>query len=185
MIELSLAGKTAFITGSSQGIGASIARIFASAGADVVVATRTESAGRAVVDGIVAVGGNAVLQVVDAGHAEQIAEAIAATVARTGRLDIVVHNAASFAGVIAYFRRKGRSHWWTTVVAQLASFVGLAVTVVLAVKNFDLLTGFQNAIVLSLPGLLAVAFVVGGAYAGWLGRNRPSAYAAITQDARA
>lgn len=98
MIELSLAGKTAFVTGSGQGIGASIARIFASAGADVIVATRTERTGRAVVDEIVAAGGRAVLQVLDVGHADQIDDAIAATVARTGRLDIVVHNAACFAG---------------------------------------------------------------------------------------
>jgi amino acid transporter len=101
-----------------------------------------------------------------------------------GTVGVIALQAITSLAVIAYFRRKGRSHWWTTVVAPLASFVGLAVTVGLAVKNFDLLTGFQNAIVLSLPGLLAVAFIAGGIYAVWLKRNRPSAFAAITQDTR-
>ena len=98
MIELSLAGKTAFITGSGQGIGATIAKIFAAAGASVVIAERNESHGSAVRDEILATGGNAALRVVDVGHADQISDAIAATVARSGRLDIIVHNAASFVG---------------------------------------------------------------------------------------
>lgn len=98
MNELGLAGKTAFITGSGQGIGASIAKVFAAAGADVVIATRTESHGNAVLNDILAAGGKAVLEVVDVGHSDQINDAIAATVARAGRLDIIVHNAASFVG---------------------------------------------------------------------------------------
>jgi 3-oxoacyl-[acyl-carrier protein] reductase len=98
MTELRLAGKTALITGSGQGIGASIAKVFAAAGAEVVIATRTESHGRTVLDEITAAGDKAILQIVDVGHAAQIENAIATTVARFGKLDIVVHNAASFAG---------------------------------------------------------------------------------------
>ncbi|MBM7048407.1 APC family permease [Rhizobium lusitanum] len=99
-----------------------------------------------------------------------------------GTVGVIALQAITSVAVIAYFRRKGRSHWWTTVLAPLASFFGLAATVILAVKNFDLLTGFQNAVVLSLPALLVIAFLAGGAYAGWLKRNRPSAYAAITDE---
>lgn len=98
MTTLSLAGKTAFVTGSGQGIGSSIAKIFAIAGARVVVATRTKSHGDAVLREIEASGGKAILKVLDVGYAEQIDNAISETVAETGRLDIVVHNAASFVG---------------------------------------------------------------------------------------
>lgn len=93
-----LSGKTALITGSGQGIGAAIARVFADEGAQVVIVTRTESHGRATLDAIVGAGGRAALCVTDVGDATQIQRAIAFAVAEYGKLDIVVHNAASFAG---------------------------------------------------------------------------------------
>ena len=47
-----LEGKVAIITGAGQGIGAGIARVFANAGAKVMVATRTASHGEATVEQI-------------------------------------------------------------------------------------------------------------------------------------
>jgi 3-oxoacyl-[acyl-carrier protein] reductase len=93
-----LSGKTALITGSGQGIGAAIARLFADEGAQVVIVTRTDSHGQATLDDIVGAGGQAVLCVTDVGDAQQIERAVAFAVSKYGRLDIVVHNAASFAG---------------------------------------------------------------------------------------
>lgn len=101
-----------------------------------------------------------------------------------GTVGIIALQAITSLAVIAYFHRKGRSHWWTTVAAPLASFVGLALTVALAVGNFDLLTGFGNRFVLLLPCLLVVAFLAGGAYAVWLKANRPSVYASIVDELR-
>ncbi|WP_042778253.1 SDR family NAD(P)-dependent oxidoreductase [Sinorhizobium fredii] len=49
MNTLRLAGKTALITGAGQGIGAAIVALFAAKGANVMVATRTESRGRDVI----------------------------------------------------------------------------------------------------------------------------------------
>jgi 3-oxoacyl-[acyl-carrier protein] reductase len=93
-----LHGKTALITGSGQGIGAGIAKVFAREGARVVVVTRTESHGQAVVADLARAGGQAVLCVADVGVHEQIKRAIAFAISRYGTLDIVVHNAASFVG---------------------------------------------------------------------------------------
>jgi 3-oxoacyl-[acyl-carrier protein] reductase len=88
--------RVAVVTGSGQGIGRAIARRFAAEGAAVVVATRTEAHGQAVVDEIAELGGRATLHTVDVGDAEALAPLIEETVERHGGLDIVVHNAAVF-----------------------------------------------------------------------------------------
>ena len=91
-----LENKVAIVTGSGQGIGEGIAKVFAAAGATVVVATRTASNGQETVDDILAAGHAASLYQVDIGYPETVAALVADTVQRYGRLDIVVHNAAVF-----------------------------------------------------------------------------------------
>ncbi len=93
-----LAGKTAIVTGSGRGIGEGIAKVFAKEGANVVVATRTASSGQATVDDIVGAGGKAILVQTDVKDDAQIKAAIDKTVETYGQLNIMVHNAASFAG---------------------------------------------------------------------------------------
>lgn len=89
--------KVALITGSGQGIGASIAKVFAAEGAQVLVVTRTAAHGERTVSSIKAEGGEATLCVADVGDSAQVEAAINAAVSEYGKLDIVVHNAASFA----------------------------------------------------------------------------------------
>src|SRR5687767_5202905 len=93
-----LDGKVAIITGGGQGIGRGIARVFAAEGAQVLIATRTEKHGRAAVEEITRAGGKAELCVADVGELKDIERAVAATLAAFGRIDIMVHNAASFLG---------------------------------------------------------------------------------------
>jgi 3-oxoacyl-[acyl-carrier protein] reductase len=90
----SLAGKVALITGGGRGIGAAIAQRMAQAGAQVMIANRTASAGEAVAQAIHASGGQAAALGCDIGQQAQATLAVQATVQRWGALDIVVHNAA-------------------------------------------------------------------------------------------
>ena len=91
-----LNGKVAIVTGSGQGIGESIAKVFAKAGASVVVATRTASNGQTTVDDITQAGGKASLYQVDVGTSAACAALITHTMELYGQLDILVHNAAVF-----------------------------------------------------------------------------------------
>ena len=93
-----LQNKVAIVTGSGQGIGAAIARVFAQEGARVVVATRTEKTGRETVEQIKAEGGEAILVGADIGTINAINRVVDKTLETYGQLDIMVHNAASFLG---------------------------------------------------------------------------------------
>lgn len=93
-----LTNKVAMITGAGQGIGAGIARVFAAAGARVMVVNRTPAHGERTVAEIRDAGGTADACAVDIGSVASTDKAIADTVAKWGGIDIMVHNAASFLG---------------------------------------------------------------------------------------
>lgn len=88
-----LIGKVAIVTGSGQGIGEGIAKVFGRAGAAVVVATRTASNGQQTVDDIIEAGGEALLVQCDVGQHEAVDAMVAKTREHYGRVDIGIHNA--------------------------------------------------------------------------------------------
>lgn len=90
-----LEGKTAIITGAAMGMGEATARLFAEAGANVVVADLNEEKGRAAADSIAAdTGARALFVKVDVSDSAQVQAMVAATVAEFGELNIAVNNAA-------------------------------------------------------------------------------------------
>lgn len=95
-----LSGKSALVTGGAQRIGRAIALALAAAGADVTVTYRT-SADEAVetVDAIEQLGRIGHALVCDVRSEESVRSAVAATIGRHGRLDILVNNAATFESV--------------------------------------------------------------------------------------
>lgn len=96
-----LAGKIAVVTGASSGIGRAIAISFASEGASVVVADITEDpveGGEATCTIIARAGGTASFHRTDVGRWEEVDALIQITVARHGRLDVMVNNAATYSG---------------------------------------------------------------------------------------
>jgi glucose 1-dehydrogenase len=96
-----LAGKTAVVTGASSGIGRAIAVSFASEGASVVVAdidSQPLEGGDRTADIIRNSGGEAFFERIDVVRWDEIDSLIVKTVARYGRLDIMVNNAATYSG---------------------------------------------------------------------------------------
>lgn len=129
MTNLTLAGRTAFITGGSRGIGLEIGRALASRGANVVIAAKTATP-HAKLPGTIytacdeisaaaqLAGSNAVAHPVqlDIRDASAVETAVDAAAARFGGLDIVVNN---------------------------ASAISMAPTAQASVKSYDLMSGIN------------------------------------------
>jgi len=89
----SLTGKVALITGASSGIGAATARVFAAAGAKLVLHGRDPAKLQAVVDGITKSGGSVVHLAGDIGQ-ESVTQSLVELALKTyGKLNIVFLNA--------------------------------------------------------------------------------------------
>jgi NAD(P)-dependent dehydrogenase (short-subunit alcohol dehydrogenase family) len=97
-----LDGKVAVITGTSRGIGAEIARLFAAEGGKVVCAARTlhegehqfEGSLEKTVEGIRAAGGEATAVAVDISEESECDKLITAARNAYGPVDVLVNNAA-------------------------------------------------------------------------------------------
>jgi 7-alpha-hydroxysteroid dehydrogenase len=88
-----LDGKVAIVTGAGRGIGASIARTFADAGANLVLTARTKEQLDEVAADVRAAGGEALVIPADVNDNDVLEEIVARTVAELGRIDVVVNNA--------------------------------------------------------------------------------------------
>lgn len=91
-MEINLEGKVAVVTGASRGIGAAIAKTYAEAGAKVVLTARkVEGLEKAVAD----ISGEVHAIAAHAGKAPDAERVVTETLAKYGRLDILVNNAAT------------------------------------------------------------------------------------------
>lgn len=93
MIDLSLAGKVAIVTGGSRGIGRSIALALAEAGADVVIASRTKSDVDRAAEEVTALGRRGLGVATDVSRASDIAALAETALGAFGHIDILINNA--------------------------------------------------------------------------------------------
>jgi NAD(P)-dependent dehydrogenase (short-subunit alcohol dehydrogenase family) len=95
LIDLSLQDKVAIVTGGSKGIGRSIAKLFAAAGAAVAVAARGRDDLERTAKEIEADGGRALAIPTDVTEPEQVNALVDAVVQEFGTVDILVNNAGA------------------------------------------------------------------------------------------
>jgi len=93
VIDLSLAGKVAVVTGGSRGIGRSIALALAEAGADVVIASRTQKDVDLAAEEVNALGRRGLGVATDVSRASDITALAKATLSAFGQIDILINNA--------------------------------------------------------------------------------------------
>ena len=96
--SISLAGKVALVTGGGRGIGKSIAKRFAEAGADVVIASRKLENLQATANELAGLPGRVLPISCHVGRLDQIENLIRETETQLGPVDILVNNSATNLG---------------------------------------------------------------------------------------
>src|SRR6516165_2696292 len=93
--SISLAGKTAIVTGGGRGIGKAITRRLAEAGAGVVIASRKLENLEATAREFASLPGKVVPVACHAGRLDQLQNLVRETETRLGPVDILVNNSAT------------------------------------------------------------------------------------------
>lgn len=120
MRQIDLTGKTAIVTGASQGIGLATSKSLHSAGANVVINYFEDSGGqnKALADAVVAdFGERAISLAADVRHPDQLAAMNEKTIAEFGGLDVLVNNA----GILRdrSFKKMSQTEWSDVIETNL------------------------------------------------------------------
>ncbi|MFQ5855412.1 MAG: SDR family NAD(P)-dependent oxidoreductase [Anaerolineae bacterium] len=113
-----LSGKVAIVTGGGRGIGRAIALAYATEGAAVVVAARTQSEINSTAEEIESGGGRALAIPTDVSQAQDVKWIIAETLAAFGQVDVLVNN-AGVAGPMGLITEVSEADWDRTLAINL------------------------------------------------------------------
>lgn len=113
-----LEGRVALITGGARGIGAGVAKVFAKAGADIVLWDILDE-GSKTSDALAAEGFRSMFQKVDVTSKEEVEKAVDTIIAEKGRIDILINNA----GIIRdrSFSKMEQQEWTDVINVNLNS----------------------------------------------------------------
>ncbi len=118
--QFDLTGKVAVVTGGSKGFGKAIALGIAEAGADVVVASRTQGDLDLVADEVEKMGRNALAVATDVTDLPSIQNLADRTMNEFGRIDVLVNNAGH--GTYIPFLQISEENWDSTIDVNLKGY---------------------------------------------------------------
>jgi NAD(P)-dependent dehydrogenase (short-subunit alcohol dehydrogenase family) len=124
-MNLNLTGKRALVTGSSSGIGESIAKTLATEGVTVVVHGRNKERTQRVVSEITKKGGKAFAAIGDLSTDEGATAVVKQTLDALGGLDILINNAGGSDGGPQGWNDASREDWTTIFEQNLFSAIRL------------------------------------------------------------
>ena len=116
---MSLSGRIALVTGTSQGIGRTCALRLAKDGASVAVAARNQEKLNELVSEITGAGGKAAALPLDVADEEQVKATVKAAIAQLGKIDILVNNAGITRDQLVM--RMKRADWDAVLQTNLTS----------------------------------------------------------------
>lgn len=124
-MSFDLTGKTALVTGASRGIGRALALGLATAGADIALSARDETALAQVREQVEALGRRAIVLPADVTDPQACQRLVTDAVAALGQLDVLVNNAggSSYMGPFTDLRFSG---WEKTMRLNVDSIVHLS-----------------------------------------------------------
>jgi NAD(P)-dependent dehydrogenase (short-subunit alcohol dehydrogenase family) len=166
--SFSLGGKVAVVTGASSGLGVTIARILAEAGADVVLAARRAERLAETATIVEAAGGRALSVPADIGLEADCVRVVEESVTRFGRLDILVNNAGT--GEVGPAHRQPPAEFGSTLDTNLSGAYRMAVAAAAAMTNGGSVVNISSVLAFTTAGIPQAAYAA--SKAGLLGLTR-------------
>ena len=166
--RFSLAGKVALVTGASSGLGVAFARVLAEAGADLSLGARRVDlldVTRSLVEGM---GRRAIATRADVADPADCAALCEATVARLGRVDVLVNNAGIGAATPAL--RESPAEFRQVIDVNLNGAFWMAQAAARAMEPGSSIINISSVIALTSVGLPQAAY--SASKAGLIGLTR-------------
>ncbi len=152
-----LSGKVAIVTGSGRGMGETVARGMAAAGAVVVICARSIGEAEQATEAIIAAGGVAAAHRVDVTDRLSCSELVTATIAEFGGVDILVNNAGI--EIVESAVECSDDNWHRTLETNLIGYFNCAKAVGIQMieqgRGGSIINVSSIASSIAIPGLLA------------------------------
>jgi NAD(P)-dependent dehydrogenase (short-subunit alcohol dehydrogenase family) len=167
--SFSLRGKVAVVTGASSGLGVTLARGLAEAGADVVLAARRADKLAETAELIKQAGTTRTLAVsADIGDAPDCARIVEEALGAFGRLDVLVNNAGT--GEVGPAHRQPRGEFERTLDINLSGAYRLSVAAAAAMTGGGSIVNIASVLAYTTAGIPQAAYAA--SKAGLLGLTR-------------
>ncbi|ODU07714.1 MAG: short-chain dehydrogenase [Pseudonocardia sp. SCN 72-86] len=163
-----LDGRVALVSGASSGLGVTIARGLAEAGADVVLTARRADRLAETAALVQDTGRRALVVPADIGDPAGCAEVVERSVAELGRLDVLVNNAGT--GDVGPAHRQPVDEFVRTVDVNLAGAYRLAVAAAAAMDGGGSIINISSVLAYTTAGIPQAAYAA--SKAGLLGLTR-------------